>query len=73
MRKMKNWVIKDVDFVQFNEKINSAFLKACTFNGSRRWVNCFDSRHMVDMILDIRKGSPTEGKIICMICQLYRV
>jgi len=59
--------IKDVDFVQFNESYSKAgVLKGLHF----QWQPLLGkllrtvSGHMVDMILDIRKNSPTKGKII---------
>ncbi|MBT4121058.1 MAG: dTDP-4-dehydrorhamnose 3,5-epimerase [Candidatus Magasanikbacteria bacterium] len=59
--------LKDVDFVQFNENFSKAgVLKGLHF----QWEPALGklirtvSGHMVDIMLDIRKGSPTEGKII---------
>lgn len=59
--------LKDVDFVQFNESYSKAgVLKGLHF----QWQPLLGklvrtvSGHMVDMMLDIRKNSPTKGKII---------
>lgn len=59
--------LKDVDFVQTNE----SFSRTATIRGLHFQWNPFMGKlvrtivgHMVDLILDIRKGSPTFGKLI---------
>ena len=59
--------MKDVDFVQCNESCS----KAGTVRGLHfQWNPCMGklvrtlTGRMIDMVLDIRKGSPTFGKII---------
>lgn len=57
----------NVDFVQFNENYSKeGVLKGLHFQWQPPLGKLLRviSGHMVDMILDIRKGSPTEGKII---------
>lgn len=59
--------IKDVDFVQLNESYSKAgVIKGLHFQWQPPLGKLLRvvSGHMVDMILDIRKNSPTEGKII---------
>src|SRR5512139_3165797 len=60
--------LKGADFVQCNE----SFSRAGTVRGLHFQWNPYMGKlvrtlhgHMIDMILDIRKGSPTFGKIIC--------
>src|SRR3989344_6332458 len=59
--------IKDVNFVQFNENyVKAGVLKGLHFQWQPPLGKLLRtvSGHMVDMILDVRKNSPTEGKII---------
>ncbi|MEK7131173.1 MAG: dTDP-4-dehydrorhamnose 3,5-epimerase family protein [Patescibacteria group bacterium] len=59
--------IKDINFVQFNENyVKAGVLKGLHFQWQPPLGKLLRtiSGHMVDMILDIRKNSPTEGKII---------
>ncbi len=60
--------LKGVEFVQANE----SFSKEGTIRGLHFQWNPFMGKlvrtlrgHMVDMVLDIREGSPTFGKIVC--------
>lgn len=60
--------MKDVEFVQANE----SYSKQGTVRGLHFQWNPFMGKlvrtlqgRMIDMVLDIRKGSPTFGKIIC--------
>lgn len=59
--------LKDVDFVQGNE----SFSRAGTIRGLHFQWNPFMGKlvrtvsgHMLDLVLDIRKGSPTQGHLI---------
>lgn len=59
--------IKNINFVQFNENyVKAGVLKGLHFQWQPPLGKLLRtvSGHMVDMILDIRKNSPTEGKII---------
>lgn len=59
--------IKNVDFVQFNENyVKAGVLKGLHFQWQPPLGKLLRtvSGHMVDMMLDVRKGSSTEGKII---------
>ena len=54
--------MKDVEFVQCNESFSRPGTVRNPYMG--KLVRTLSGR-MVDMILDIRKGSPTFGKIVC--------
>jgi dTDP-4-dehydrorhamnose 3,5-epimerase len=61
-------VFREVDFVQSNE----SFSRAGTVRGLHFQWNPVMGKlvrtihgHMVDVVLDIRKGSPTYGRIVC--------
>ena len=59
--------LRDIEFVQANESFSQAnVIRGLHFQWNPymgKWVRCIRGR-MVDLVLDVRKGSPTLGKII---------